>query len=322
MNRQTKGLWILGLTLGIVLTIGCNAPVSRPKDSGNGESATSGEIYITVDENFRPVIDSEINVFQNLYPKAKIHAVYLPGEEAIKRMISSDSFRLALVTRNLSIEEDAFVKSQKATNRPMPIAIDAIAMIAHKDNRDSVLTTEQYRGILTGKITQWKQINPASALGEILLVYDDKRSGTVTYIKDSILKEEKLSEKAYTAKGSPEVLDYVAKTPNAIGILGVNWVSDSDDKQATGFLRKVKIIGVESTPDCKWTSKYVKPYQGLIKAECYPISRYLYSLNRESGFRLGTGFVSFLCNGENGQRVILKSGLVPYYAVTRNIRIK
>ncbi len=322
MTRQIKGFWILLCTLGIVLIVSCNAPVSREKESGNGESATTGEIYITVDENFRPIIDSEINVFQSLYPKAKIHPVYLPGEEAIKRMINSDSFRLALVTRNLNKEEEAFIKTQNTSNRPMPIAIDAVALIAHKDNKDSVLTTEQYRGILTGKITQWKQINPASALGDIMLVYDDKRSGTVTFIKDSILKGEKLYEKAFTANGSPEVLEYVAKTPNAIGILGVNWVSDSDDKQATGFLKNVKIVGLESTPDCKWTSKYIKPYQGLIKANCYPISRYLYSLNREPGFRLGTGFVSFLCNGENGQRVILKSGLVPYYAVTRNIRIK
>ncbi len=315
-----KGVFLI--TVSIFLLWACNPPTTGNQQSGSTESSTSGEIYIAVDENFRPVIDSEINVFHHLYPKAKIHPVYLPGEDAIKRMIGSDTFRLAIVTRNLSKEEEDFVKTQNTSNRPMPIAQDAIAVIAHKDNPDSVLTTEQYRGILTGKITSWKQINPTSKLGAILLVYDDKRSGTVTFIKDSILKGEKLYEKAYTANGSSNVLDYVAKTPEAIGILGVNWVSDSDDKQAVGFLRNIKVIGLESPSDCKWTSKYIKPYQGLIKGKCYPISRHLYSLNREPGFGLGTGFVSFLCNGENGQRVILKAGLVPYYAVTRNIRIK
>lgn len=328
--NQHKNIFILLCVSAFLFVVACNPPTNQQNNGGTGEStisggtgesAISGEIYITVDENFRPILDSEITVFQHLYPKAKIHPVYLPGEEAIKRMLKSDTFRLAIASRNLSKEEEDYLKSQKTKNRPMPIAKDAIALIAHKDNPDSVLTTEQYRGVLTGKITQWKQINPSSKLGDIMLVYDDKRSGTLTFIKDSILKNEKLNEKAYTANGSPEVLGYLGKNPAAMGIIGINWVSDSDDKKATGFLQNVKIMGIESTPDCKWTSKFIKPYQGLIKANCYPLSRYMYSLNRETGFLLGTGFVSFLCNGENGQRVILKAGLVPIYAVTRNVRI-
>ncbi|HVU83580.1 MAG TPA: hypothetical protein VHC50_01980, partial [Puia sp.] len=36
------------------------------------ETATSGTIHISVDESFKPVIDSQLKVFESSYPDAKI----------------------------------------------------------------------------------------------------------------------------------------------------------------------------------------------------------------------------------------------------------
>ena len=61
----------------------------------------SGTIHISVDETFKPVIDSQIQVFEALYPNAKIIADYKPEAECFKDLIK-DSTRMIIVTRGLT----------------------------------------------------------------------------------------------------------------------------------------------------------------------------------------------------------------------------
>lgn len=322
-NKNMKQITFLVMIA--LFALACNekktaATNNEVKSADKEETNISGNIYITVDENFEPIIKEEIAVFESLYPKAKIHALYLPGEDAINRMASSDSFRLAIACRNANTSEMAQIQKQDASLRPMPIAQDAIAMIVNKANADSTLTIQQMKDIVSGKLTYWKEINPKSTLGNILLVFDNNRSGTVEFLRDSVLKNEKINAKAFTATNSVEVLDYVGKNAGAIGIIGVNWISDSDDRKYKGFLTNNRIVRLESPKDCGAEGQYLQPYPGIVKLGCYPLIRNMYALNRESGFKLGTAFVSFLCNGTNGQRIILKAGLVPMYAVSRYVR--
>src|SRR6185295_20298736 len=59
---------------------GCkNSTVDQQSDT-----IDSGTIYISVDESFKPVIDSEIQVFEALHPEAKIIPTYKPEAECIK----------------------------------------------------------------------------------------------------------------------------------------------------------------------------------------------------------------------------------------------
>ena len=70
---------------------------------------SSGTIHISVDESFKPVIDSQIQVFEALYPKAKIIAEYKPEAECFKDLIK-DSTRMIIVTRGLTDEEEKFYR--------------------------------------------------------------------------------------------------------------------------------------------------------------------------------------------------------------------
>lgn len=313
--------------LASTLLWGCEQDKTNGKSSQNPtapkagkETNTSGEIWITVDENYQPIIEEEIQVYKNLYPNAKINALYLPGEEAINRMAASDSFRLAIACRQANQSEEAQIKQQDAKLRTVPIAKDAIALIVNKQNPDSTLTIAQLKDILGGKLTQWKDIQTQSKLGNIAVVFDNSRSGTVQFVRDSLLAGGQLLTTAFSAKNSREVLDYVAKNPNALGVIGVNWVSDHRENKHSGFLKDSRIVRLQSPIECELQGKSFQPYPAIIKLGCYPLIRNMYALNRESGFYLGTGFVSFLCNGDTGQRVILKAGLVPAYAVARYVR--
>jgi phosphate transport system substrate-binding protein len=66
---------------------------------------------------------------------------------------------------------------------------------------------------------------------------------------------------------------------------------------------------------------FCKPYQGYIAERSYPFCRDVYMISRETFSGLGTGFVSFVA-GDQGQRIILKSGLVPATMPVRLIEIR
>lgn len=97
---------------------------------------------------------------------------------------------------------------------------------------------------------------------------------------------------------------------NAIGVIGVNWISDFDDSTAINFLNRIKVLGISEDPAPISTESYYQPYQAYIAQQAYPLRRYLYIISTEGRAGLGTGFAAYVA-GDKGQRLILKSGLVP-----------
>src|SRR5690606_8012428 len=181
------------------------------------------------------------------------------------------------------------------------------------------LTYENVKDIFTGAVTDWKQINPSSKLGQTNVVFDNVRSGNIRYFREKFTLPEELLPNFFAVKSNPEVIDYVSRTPGAIGIVSVNWISDEDDPQSFGMLGKIKVAAI-SQPYLDKTS-YYPPLQGHIYEKTYPFVREVNMHSRESYTGLGSGFVSFVA-GEKGQRIILKSGLVPATMPIRIIQVK
>jgi phosphate transport system substrate-binding protein len=66
---------------------------------------------------------------------------------------------------------------------------------------------------------------------------------------------------------------------------------------------------------------FYKPFQGYIADGSYPLIRDVFVICRESTAGLGSGFASFVA-GDVGQRIILKSGLVPATMPLRLVHVK
>ncbi len=279
-------------------------------DGGNNgkvlSNPTSGEVTVTIDETLSQLMSSQLDTFQSLYQKTKVNATFKPEAEAFKDLIS-DSSDVIVVTRSLNQKEKMFFDNQKLFPITTKVAIDAIALIINNENTDSLLTLEQLQNILNGKISKWNQINKSSKLADIQIVFDANNSSTVRYLTDSINNGKALSNNCFAAKSNKEVMNYVNANKNTIGVIGVSWISDRDDPKTTSFLRMVRVVSLSGKQN---TDIYYKPYQAYLQQKLYPLCRYIYMINREARNGLGTGFVSFVA-GEKGQRIILKSGLVP-----------
>jgi phosphate transport system substrate-binding protein len=248
-----------------------------------------------VDETYRPLMEAEIKVFESLYKKAHIIAEYKPEADCFKDLLA-DSSRLIFVTRDFSAEEKAYFKELKVTPQSMLLAWDGVALITNHNNPDSILTQDQVRKIMDGSDKTRKH----------QIVFDNQNSSTVRYVRDSINLGKPLPTDVMAAKTNAEVVDYVAKMKDALGVIGVSWISDPNDSTSIEFTNKVNVVKVRAD----YGSEFVKPYQAYIALGSYPLKRGLFYCLKEPYSGLGSGFATFLGSYE-GQMIIGKFRLFP-----------
>jgi len=282
------------------------------------ETPTSGNIKISVDESYSLIMDTQISTFEAIYSYAIINASYKNEVDCFADLLN-DSARVIVVNRNLTAAEEQKLNSQQIIPKTTKVAYDAVAIIINKDNKDTIFTYEQIEGIFKGKISKWTDINSASKNGDINVVFDNNKSGNPRYFKDKFKLNSKFPDYCYAVNSNKEVINYVEKNPGAIGIISVNWISDTQDTVSQGFLKKIKIAAVSDEGNTD--GPFLKPYQAYIADGSYPFVRDVNMISREYFNGLGTGFVSFVA-GEKGQRIILKSGLVPATMPIRLVQIK
>lgn len=298
------------IIIGVLAWSSCNNGGHQYSDT-----PTSGEIKIAVDESYSLLFDTEIYTFQSLYKYAKINASYEPETEAVKDLLN-DSIRFAVISRELNEDEKKYFEGIKLTPRINKIAVDAVALIVNNNNQDTLLTLDQIKSLFSGKDTLWSQINSSSKNKPIRIVFDNSGSGNARFIKETILNNQSFPKNCFAVKSNPEVIEYVSNNPDAMGVIGVNWVSDKDDTLTISFLKKVKVVAISKNKE----EIFYKPYQAYMQTGNYPFCRSVYIVSREARAGLGTGFASFVA-GDKGQRIILKSGLVPATAPVRIVEI-
>jgi phosphate transport system substrate-binding protein len=306
-----KSKFIFGIILSVVL-YRCSEGVNSNEPT---DTPTSGEVNVVVDESFTQLFDTQIYTFQALYKNAKIHAKYLPENEALERMIN-DSCKVVVMCRDLTAAEKKKFEGANLFPISTKIAEDAIAILVNPENTDSSITVEQIKSILLGNDSLWNQVNSKSVLGKINVVFDNTGSANARYMQDTLLQGKPFAKNVFAVKSNPEVIDYVSKHKNSIGILSVNWISDTDDPTTQNFLKQVTVLKVAKDG----SSEGVKPYQAYIKTKEYPFTRSVYMINRQTRAGLGMGFVSFVA-GEKGQIMILKAGLIPSIAPVRLVEV-
>jgi phosphate transport system substrate-binding protein len=280
---------------------------------------TDGTTFIAVDETFSPIIRNEIDVFESIYKTAGILEIECPEVEAFN-LLMKDSVRMIVATRQLSKEETEFLNSKNFFPKELKIAIDGIAFIVNPVNRDTLLTTTTIRKIMLGEIKSWEQVNAESKLGPIKMIFDNPKSSTAEFAVKTICGNHQLSLDLSALNSNLEVIDYVSKTANAIGIIGLSWIGNHKDSSCMSFLEKVKVIAVSSEEKATKKNSY-QPYQACLATGQYPYSRNIYVIMSDPRIGLNTGFLSFIAS-DRGQRIILKSGILPATKPTREVKIK
>jgi phosphate transport system substrate-binding protein len=258
------------------------------------DTQTAGSIKVSIDETYRPVMEEQLKIFRSRYPDAKIEATFKGESECIQDFLE-DTTRVIFVTRELTEEEKKYALNKGIVSKSLAMARDAVAFITSKKTPDPKFSIVQLREILTGVSNKYQ------------IVFDNKTSSTVRYILDSLIPGKKLSENIFATNNSLEVINYVSKNDNAIGVIGVSWIADHKDSTVEQFLNIVNVAGIQ--PDNDSIKSYVMPYQAYIGLREYPCTRNLYFITKETWQGLGTGFVNYLC--KDGQLVFKQAKMFP-----------
>ena len=299
MKNYTKISYFVFLA-AIILFFACN----QSKSSKNKETILKGSATVYVDETLTPVIEDQVEVFENKY-EAKIKLISKSEVETVNSLFKEKS-AIAILSRNLTVKELKVFEQKKIVPKITIFATDAVALIASKKNKDSIVALKDIISFMQGNTVP-------SIKG---LVFDNPNSSTVRYM-NSLAGINAIPKKGvFSFKTNDEVIKYVSENDGMIGIVGVNWLSQPmPDMQK--YVDNVNTLNVKGLDN----ENAFAPTQNNIAERKYPLARDLYIINCQGYSGLGMGFASFVA-GDIGQRIILKSGLLPVRIPGRNITIR
>jgi phosphate transport system substrate-binding protein len=275
--------------------------VACKNSDNNKETIIKGKATIYVDESIVPIIEDQKAVFETQY-KAELSLVNKSETEIVNSLLN-DTAKIAVLPRKLTKKELKVFSNKKINPKETIFAIDAVVFIASSTSRDSLVSLQDVIQLMNGSKVQ----------GIRGLVFDNPNSSAVRLLTEKAGLEIGSQENFFSFATTMEVVNYVAENEGMIGVVGVNWLFQSPlDKQS--IVDKTKMLSVKSDNGFG----YVYPSQENIGSGKYPLARHLYIINCQGYSGLGMGFASFVA-GERGQRIVLKSGLVPVRYPSRNI---
>ncbi|MBL7886657.1 MAG: substrate-binding domain-containing protein [Flavobacterium sp.] len=296
MKKHFK-YYVFAIILIVVAVYSC-------KNANNdAETILKGTSKIIVDESLKPIIEDQIAVFENTY-EAKINLITQSENECVLSLTKGVA-DIIVLPRQLTKEEEAIIKQKKIIPRTTQFAKDAIAFIRNKKSNDSLISVDNIVAFLGGK--------PSSIKG---LVFDNPNSSSANFIAKLAGLNGLPDKGVFSFKTNEEVIKYVAENEGMIGVVGVNWLSQPS-LELMEVIKNITVLSVKAVN----SDEYIYPSQENIATGLYPLARDLYIINCQGYEGLGMGFASFI-SGEKGQRIILKSGLVPVRMPGRNIKTR
>lgn len=272
---------------------------------GKQDLPNEGEITIAADESLQPIVDAEIMAYNAHYPKAKLNVLYMPEQRAMSLMMN-DSVNIAIVTREATPGEQSVYTINNIPYLPAKMALDGVAIISNLESSIKNLSIVDLKAMFEGKKNT-----------DIKLVFDNSSSSNLNYMMSKLGISDIKKANIFAADGNKDVIEYIKKNKNAIGVIGGNWISDIDDSKSQSFINSIHVVGIS---DVKTPNDYYTPTTASLKARKYPFERRII-LHTKKGYGLTSAFIRFCC-AYIGQLVVEKSGLLPYYVYEREIIIE
>ena len=202
-------------------------------------------------------------------------------------------------------ENAAFEEKYGYKATPIRVAIDALAVYVHKDNKLEGLSIPEVDAIFSATrkcgyaedIVSWSQLG--SNLGSIQVYGRNSVSGTYGYFKKKALCKGDYKDQVNEQPGSASVVQGVTKSLNGIGYSGIGYKTSGVKALALSKKRDGKMIAATKKNAANGS---------------YPLSRYLYVYVNKAPNKpmapLDREFIKMVLS-QVGQRVVVKDGYVP-----------
>jgi len=180
------------------------------------------------------------------------------------------------------------------------VGYDALSIYVHPSNPITEITMEQLGEIYRegGKIDKWSQLGVKMPKNRdsIIRVSRQNNSGTYHYFREVIVGKKadfKLNSK--DMNGSKDVVELIARTPNALGYSGLGY--------ATKAVKIVKVAKKQGEPA-------IAPSIETTLNKTYPIARPLFMYTPPQPPEHVTKYIAWVAS-DAGQEIVKESGYVP-----------
>lgn len=183
-------------------------------------------IHIKGSDTEYQMVKALAEAYMKLHLEVTINVEGGGSNEGIKALLHNqiDICNSSHIIKNSDI---TIAKGNNVVPNPIIFSVDAVAFITNYKLCIDSLSTTQIAQLLSGKITNWKDVGGADI--PVTIYGRNKSSGTQDYVKE---KFEKGTTKARTVelKTSEEIVEHVIKDIGGIGYVGVGFLLDSTGK--------------------------------------------------------------------------------------------
>ena len=164
------------------------------------------------------------------------------------------------------------------------LAFDPLALIVHPTNPISNVTLSQLSELFQGRTFDW---TPFGGTGEVIPISREAEAFARQLFEERVMQKRAVTRNAILKSSSNDVIDFVAKTPGAIGYAPLS--------QIDARVKAIEIDGVAPTVETTANGKYV-------------LTSPLYLIAKSEPAGDLRDFVAWLL-GKEGQTLLSQSGL-------------
>ena len=296
--------------------------VGRPERVGSGlaeysrASGVSGNLSSVGSDTLANLMTLWAEEFKRNYPNVNIQ-IQAAGSSTAPPALTEGTSNLGPMSRKMKDRElEAFERRYGYKPTPIRVAIDALAVFAHKDNPVKGMTIPQVDAIFSStrkcgyadNITNWGALGLGGAwkTRSIQLYGRNSVSGTYGYFKKKALCKGDYKNNVNEQPGSASVVQSVSASLNGIGYSGIGYRTSG--VRAVPLAKEEGKPFVDATPDNAISGKY-------------PLARFLYIyVNKHPNKPLPPLEREFLkmVLSKSGQTTVVKDGYIPMPAKVAN----
>nr|WP_320146445.1 phosphate ABC transporter substrate-binding protein [uncultured Anaeromusa sp.] len=275
--RKSK-MWAaaLALMLGVGLVAGCGGS----KDAGK-TTEVQGTVTAAGSTALLPLLKSGQEEFQKKYAKVTVN-IAGGGSFTGQNQVASGAVNIG--NSDVAIQDS--LKDKGLVEHKL-VGIPFI-FIVNKDVAVDNLTQQQYTDIMTGKITNWKEVGGKDQ--KITLIHRSKSSGSRATIAEVVLKNAAFTDNAVIQDSNGAVRAAIASTPGAIGYVDAAYVDDS--------IKALAYNGVKYSID------------GVVSGQ-YPVFTFGRMFTKGEPTGAIKAFIDFVTSKEFQENYAEKNGFVP-----------
>lgn len=269
-------------------------------------SGVSGNLNSVGSDTLNNLMTLWAEGFKKSYPNVTV-AVEGKGSSTAPPALIEGTAQLGPMSRPMKAEEiDAFEKKFGYKPTEVKVAIDALAVFAHKDNPIEGISMKQVDSIFSstrklggGDLTDWGQLGLDAWKGRAISLYGrNSASGTYGFFQEHALGKGDFKATVKEQPGSSAVVQGVGGDIYALGYSGIGY----------------KTAGVRALPLAGEDGKFFEAtYDNCLSGD-YPMARFLIVyVNKKPGQALDPTtleFVKFVLSKE-GQTIVEKDGYYP-----------